>query len=36
MLKKDKMVSYRVLGCTSWADKNSNEIILVIVIIMVL
>ena len=30
MLEKEKkMVSCKVPGCTNWADKNSNKIVLV-------
>ena len=34
--KKDKMVSCGVLGCTNQADKNSNIITFVTIIIMLL
>ena len=36
MLKKDKMVICRATGCTNRADKNSNIIILVTIIIIML
>ena len=34
MLKKDKMASCRAPGCKNWADKNSNIITLLTIMLL--